>query len=88
MSDKTRDYYKDLTQSQKDFLKDLILFETMEYTILDAPNDKTLTEEEQNKFKEILNNPTFKANRAEFIHAINQMADFIELSEEDWPRGK
>jgi hypothetical protein len=84
------DYCKDLTKTQKIFLKNMIMLEGMEYTLLDALEDKdNLDDSSRNLLAQIIkDNPTFVANRAEFIHAINQMADFVGLTEQEWSRGK
>jgi len=70
-----------LTKTQKKILKDFVLVESMEYTLLDWNESETL--------KNLgVDDKEFLTLREKYIAAANSIADLLEIDNEDWQRGK
>jgi hypothetical protein len=69
-----------LTEEQRKDLASIILFDSMEYALLDYGEEE---------FKDLIgNDPELLALRKQYIEAANKIADLAGISEEDWGRGK
>ena len=67
-----------LTEEQKQGLSSIILFDSMEYALIDYEDFNNL----------VGNDPEILALRKQYIEAANKIADLEGISETDWGRGK
>ena len=67
-----------LTEEQRKDLKSLIMFDSMEYTLMDFEDFPNL----------VGNDPELLALRKQYIETANKIADLAGISQEDWGRGK